>query len=292
MAKTKKLLPSDSIVTVPTVHLFDEQACVIIMDDCGEGVPTLKVLLLANPPSVEIGQAIGSAIGEFLAFFHTRGTLEKELTDLVSGNADGRQISSWVTYGRLVSTLSGKDNIPALSDPPLEVLKDVLDKIDTSSKEIIERALTTNESTVMGDFWPGNILVSLSPDGKEVKRLYVIDWEMSKLGIAGWDVGQFSAEIHLIRRFHPDREAVASATLSAFLKAYGAHANASVKEGDVARTALTHVGAHLITWTPRVQWGEKEKTREVVEEGVKYYLEGTSDVTQDLHRSIVGELYQ
>lgn len=290
MIKTKKLLPSDSVVTVPTVHLFDEQAHVIIMDDCGESVPTLKELLLTNPPSLEVSRAIGSALGEFLAYFHTQGTADSAFVDLVSTNASGRQMSSWATYGRLVSTLSGEDKLPKLSDPPLDISKDVLDKIDASSKAITERAMSTRESIVMGDFWPGNVLVSLTSDTRQVKRLYVVDWELAKLGIAGWDVGQFSAEIHLIRRFHPDREAIASATFSAFLKAYGVHASKLVKDDDVLKTALTHIGAHLITWTPRVEWGAKENTRDVVEEGVKYYLEGTDAAVEDLRRSIVGEL--
>jgi hypothetical protein len=38
-------LPSDSIVTVPEVHLFDEEHHVIIMDDAGEGSVTLKALM-------------------------------------------------------------------------------------------------------------------------------------------------------------------------------------------------------------------------------------------------------
>lgn len=260
------------------------------MDDCGESVPTLKELLLTNPPSLEVSRAIGSALGEFLAYFHTQGTADSAFVDLVSTNASGRQMSSWATYGRLVSTLSGEDKLPKLSDPPLDISKDVLDKIDASSKAITERAMSTRESIVMGDFWPGNVLVSLTSDTRQVKRLYVVDWELAKLGIAGWDVGQFSAEIHLIRRFHPDREAIASATFSAFLKAYGVHASKLVKDDDVLKTALTHIGAHLIAWTPRVEWGAKENTRDVVEEGVKYYLEGTDAAVEDLRRSIVGEL--
>ena len=123
-----------------------------------------------------------------------------------------------------------------------------------------------------------------------MKRLYVIDWELSKLGIPGWDVGQFSAEIHLIRRFHPEREAVASAVFSSFLKAYGEHAPATAKEDDLLETSLGHIGAHLIAWTARVEWGGKEKTREVVEEGVRYYLQASSEGKESLHQSLVGEL--
>ena len=283
-------MPPNSIVTVPTVHLFDEEAHVIVMDDCGDDIPTLKDLLLTNPPSLEVAEMIGNAIGEFLAYFHTQGTADKDLLDLVSTNATARQLSSWVTHGRLVSTLNGEAKLPALSDPPLAISEEDLKKIDAASKILIERAMTTKESAVMGDFWPGNILVSLTPDTREVKRLYVIDWELSKLGIPGWDVGQFSAEIHLIRRFHPEREAVASSVFSSFLKAYWEHAPATAKEGDLLETSLGHIGAHLIAWTPRVEWGGKEKTREVVEEGVRYYLQASSEGKESLHQSLVGEL--
>ncbi|KIM86901.1 hypothetical protein PILCRDRAFT_4159 [Piloderma croceum F 1598] len=44
------ILPGDVVATVPTIHYFDDVAHVVIMDDCGAGVLTLKQLMIENPP--------------------------------------------------------------------------------------------------------------------------------------------------------------------------------------------------------------------------------------------------
>ncbi|CAL1694015.1 unnamed protein product [Somion occarium] len=289
LTRVKKSLPLDSLVTVPAIHLFDDKADVIIMDDCGVDVLTLKQLMLEKPPSIELARSIGEALGNFLAFFHTEGTADQELLDFLAKNETGRQISSWATYGRLVSTLSGKDELPALPDPPLDVSQDDLNIIEKVSKELTDRMMTTRESVVMGDFWPGNILISLSSDSSTLNRIYVVDWEMAKAGVAGVEIGQFAAEMHLLRRFHSDAEAAASATLSAFLTTYGK--KVPIREGDIPKIALIHVGAHLVTWCPRVAWEGKEKTREVIAEGVRYLVEGYESDREQIRKSLVGELY-
>lgn len=141
----------------------------------------------------------------------------------------------------------------------------------------------------MGDFWPGNIMVALDPsDVNQLKRIYVLDWELAKTGLPGADIGQFCAEIHLLRRFEPITKASASWILSTFLKAYSRVGKPDVQ---VCRHAMVHWGVHLAVWTPRIPWGGKTATRDAVEEGVGF-LVGASSADEDwLRASDVGALF-
>lgn len=123
----------------------------------------------------------------------------------------------------------------------------------------------------MGDFWPGNILLSLDPHTGAVEGISVVDWELAKTGLAGLDLGQFTAEVDSLRKFYPTFKDAGTKMISAF---YGAYS----MEEDVARTAAIHWGVHLITWTPRVQWGSKENTREMVEKGIKLVVTDRSEL--------------
>ncbi|KAK0481571.1 hypothetical protein IW261DRAFT_1471342 [Armillaria novae-zelandiae] len=84
----------------------------------------------------------------------------------------------------------------------------------------------------MGDFWPGNILVSLD----ENPRIS--------------DLGQFCAELRLLGHFHPASAPATHDMTYSFLKAYSPS-----KDISLARYVITHMGAHLVAWTPRIPWG-------------------------------------
>ena len=73
MNSVRAILPSDAVVTVPTIHYFDDVAHVVIMDDCGVGGVTLKQLMLENPPPVSVAKALGAGLGEFLSRLHVWG---------------------------------------------------------------------------------------------------------------------------------------------------------------------------------------------------------------------------
>ncbi|GBE77663.1 predicted protein [Sparassis crispa] len=289
LERVKELLPPDSLLSVPEVLRFDEDANAIIMSDCGEGIYTLKQLLQSHTPSAKIAREIGEALGVFIGRLHSRGASDRDFLDTFQGNVDGRKTSAFVTYGRLVSTFT-TDQLPMLSDPPFELPEGRLEAISAVATKTINGMLTTDETVVMGDFWPGNVLVSLRrDDGDEaaVERIYVVDWEMTKPGLAGLDVGQFCAELLLICRFNPWGEDAASAVMASFLQAYR-----GVYPVDLlgAKTALVHIGAHLIAWTPRIPWGTKEKIREVVQEGVAYLVDGAQLDEDYIRESVVGAL--
>jgi len=140
---------------------------------------------------------------------------------------------------------------------------------------------------VQGDFWPGNILVVLDQD-RELKNIFVIDWEMSRFGIPGMEVGRLAAELHLCGRLNPVvAEEKSKLVLGAFLKAYAS--KFAVTE-ELVRRALTHFGTHLAVIGPTLEWREKEMGREVALDGVNIVVDGYEANIEDLHKSPVGAL--
>ncbi|THV06613.1 hypothetical protein K435DRAFT_815972 [Dendrothele bispora CBS 962.96] len=277
----KEWLPPDSFVTVPEVHLFDEKESVIIMEDSGQNSVTFKEFILRGRCSPEVGTRIGSALGEFLGQLHVWGkdNLSK-VVELLGPNEPAKKISGWATYGRLVSTLKGDDNLDALSGAPLGIPEDQLEIIKDVGEKTQQIMLSAEESFLMGDFWTGNILLQLD-EADNVKRIYVIDWELAKPGLCGWDLGQLAAELDLLRRFHPSQKEVASNAISSFYQSYS-----RVHAGDIAlyRTAVTHWGNHLVVWTPRVAWGDRDTTRQTVLSGVEMIIEGQNGAEEKIYK--------
>ncbi|KIM33508.1 hypothetical protein M408DRAFT_61492 [Serendipita vermifera MAFF 305830] len=126
-----------------------------------------------------------------------------------------KKLCAWRTAGRLTDFAH---KYPSTKDAcDWEALKT---KLET---DVLER----EDTLTMGDFWTGNILVKLSPDGTQLERLFVIDWELAKLGMAAADVGQFAAEAWLLQRY-PERQEPGKALVSSFLQSY----DTSLREGD------------------------------------------------------------
>jgi hypothetical protein len=119
MTRVKSWLPCDSIVTVPKIHKFDEKNYVVIMEDCGEDALTLKDLVRRGRVSVDLAAELGKSIGHFLGSLHVWGRENPDVLTLFQGNEQAVKMSSWVTYGRLVSTLNGEAGLVVLSDPPI-----------------------------------------------------------------------------------------------------------------------------------------------------------------------------
>jgi hypothetical protein len=138
----------------------------------------------------------------------------------------------------------------------------------------------------MGDFWPGNILIALDKQGA-LERIYILDWELAKPGLPELDIGQFCAEIDLLRRFHPEYEQSAGKMISTFLETYSGICRPDI---SFARITVVHWGAHLVAWTPRIPGGDKEKTRETVQDGVSLLTEGYSGPDEWVRSSYVKDL--
>ncbi|KAF8628251.1 hypothetical protein AX15_004026 [Amanita polypyramis BW_CC] len=271
LKRVKSIMPDDALVTVPEVYLFDEKANVIIMEDRGETSVPLKQFMRAGRLSPSMGVKLGKELGIFIGRLHLWGK-DRAVWEYFDGHKEARQMSAWAYYGRLYETLDPNQNadLAVLRDPPLEVSPEDLQVVKKVADKMSHAIQNEPETFVMGDFWPGNIMIRVG-EGEEVERAYIIDWEMSKPGLAGVEIGQFCAEIGFVRHFHPEYAAAANAVLSTFLEAY--KETAMPGEG-VLDTAAVHMGTHYAVIGTRVEWGGREATRAVATEGVRLIVGG------------------
>ncbi|KAI6008387.1 kinase-like domain-containing protein [Pisolithus orientalis] len=281
-------------VEVPALRLYDEEKHVMIVDDAGTDARTLKEILINESLPTALLQEMGTALGYFLSHLHGLSECHDVDLSLFTNNEVGKMITAWMTYSRTVSTLTGKDEIPALSNPPLEISGEKLAAfsklVEIRSREI--HSSTGSDVMTHGDFWPGNIMVCLRRGAngtvEAVEKLYVVDWEVAKMGLPGLDLGQLCAELYLISRFYPRRKESAEAVITSFLSTYR-RCNNKV-DPALAGVTVGHIGAHLVTLGPRISWGGREQTRKVVQEGVEMLTLGCTGSVSSLQESIVGPL--
>ncbi|KAI0248383.1 kinase-like domain-containing protein [Lactifluus subvellereus] len=300
LRRVRASLPPNARVTVPAVHLFDATAHAIIMDD-GAAL-SLKAALLAGRIAPPRAAALGADLGAFLRALHARGRADAALREALGGANDtfAREISAFATYGRLGATLrapggTGADAgagagahardaaslVSALGDEPLGVSEDTLRVVEALAERRVAQIRESRDDTfVMGDFWPGNVLVQEDGEdegkgeGKDDRVLVVVDWELAKPGLAGLDVGQFCAELATLRQLRPERAEAAGEVLKNFVRAYFA-GDVGPEADETRRVALGHFGVHLVVWTPRTGWNAgPEATRAVVLNGVARLAEG------------------
>ncbi|KAH9965132.1 kinase-like domain-containing protein [Lactifluus volemus] len=288
LRRVRTSLSSDTHrVTVPAVHLFDATARAIIMDDAGAHAVPLKAALLAGHSTVAAAAAaIGTRLGKFLRALHDQGRADRSLPGAFEGWTFAREVAAFITYGRLGDTLRtpGHDDqlVSVLGDEPLGVSEDTLRVVEALAElrmAQIRRELCDDDTLVMGDFWPGNILVCDSEDKENSAvdggRLMVVDWEIARPGLAGMDVGQFCAELATVRQLRPERAEAAGEILKHFVRAYFAGEVGSSEVEETRRVALGQFGVHLAVWTPRTGWNAGvEATRKVVLNGVERLVQG------------------
>jgi hypothetical protein len=300
-------------VTVPAVHLLDTANHAIVMDDAGPATLPLKAALLAGRISPQRGAALGTALGEFLRALHARGREDVALREGFARNEAACEISAFATYSRLGATLRALDKDEeagqggfrgdqallrsVLGEEPLGISEDTMRVVEAlADRRVAQIKKPPADTFVMGDFWPGNVLVNV---GEEVDKgdgpgsqasvsdsvpaapanLVVVDWELAKAGLAGLDVGQFCAELATLRRLRPDsgeqrRAEAAGELLANFVRAYFA-GDVTPEADETRRVAVGHFGVHLAVWTPRTGWDSGAgPTRALMLDGVARLVEG------------------
>ncbi|KAF8184646.1 kinase-like domain-containing protein [Mycena galopus ATCC 62051] len=256
LQKIKEGLDCGPLAIVPMMYHFDETAHILIMEDCGQDSQNLKALMIGSPPSPGVAQEIGRALGQFLGRLHSWAAIDPKMVDFFDQNEQAKRITAWVTYGRIIDSLT-TDNLPAVALLPEPVPASDLDDIRAIIAERTPEIFNCRDTLTMGDFWPGNIMVNLRADGS-FGGVHVIDWELAKAGVAALDVGQFCAEMLSLILFKPPAVEAAKALVEAFLTEYRVHCG--VMAPHFANVAAKHIGAHLVTITPRVDWGTPEET--------------------------------
>ncbi|KAL0068529.1 hypothetical protein AAF712_004243 [Marasmius tenuissimus] len=276
--------PTGSLVTAPRVHHFDDKENVIIMDDCGANSITLKQFLLDGRCTPSLAEKIGDALGKFLGgLHHTWGKKGiTRLLDILKAHEQAKQISAWAVYGRIATTVTGQDPRSNVSSNPPDIRRDDFEKLKEIANKTSAAVVSADSEFVMGDFWTGNILLDLAEGDTDINRIFVIDWELAKPGLHGLDVGQFCAEVDLVRKFHSANSSASSSMITSFYRAYSSLHES--KDAGLYRTAIVHWGAHLVVWTPRTAWGSPEETRKVVQEGIGVMLDGKGCSDGELER--------
>ncbi|KAJ7910327.1 kinase-like domain-containing protein [Mycena leptocephala] len=291
LEKIRQELNCGPFATVPELYHFDEQAHVIIMEDCGVQSLNLKQLMLTATPSPAVAREIGLALGQFLGRLHLWGASNSSLLDYFDQNKQAKKITAWITYERLISTLT-TEKLSAVACLPTPVLENTLDALRAIVAERTAEIHHSRETLTMGDFWTGNVMVSLRSadiEGPALERVHVIDWELVKPGVAALDIGQFCAEMHTLTLFRPDTIAPASALINAFLTAYRVHCGTMALR--TPSVAAKHMGAHLVVITPWVGWGTPQDTAKAIEVGLTYLIEGGSEQWVR-EKSVFGPLLQ
>jgi 5-methylthioribose kinase len=275
MKLANSLLPSDSKCTVPKVYFYDESNHAFIMDDAGADSKPLKAFLMESPPDQALALEIGTALGEFIGRLHSYGRKDPERILPIIESQLGRTLTAWAYYSRIVSTLDGTvADADRLKASDFGVSAEDLHRIDELSKAKHELVMTSNETWTHGDFWTGNVAVTLRTEGDRnvLDKIYVFDWEVTKPGVAGFDIGQFSAELTLISHFMPSTpsDAAAREVLAGLLTAYekGYPVDEALK-----KNAAVHLGSHFVSWGVRVPWGDREETKKLALRGVDLMLD-------------------
>jgi len=99
----------------------------------------------------------------------------------------------------------------------------------------------------MGDFWPGNLVLSFD-EADGVEQIHVLDWELCRPGIVGMEVGQFCAELVLLRRWGAGERA--QSVLEGFLEGYRGRMGV---DAAMWRRTVVHMGVHGAVMAPRLR---------------------------------------
>ncbi|KIM70341.1 hypothetical protein SCLCIDRAFT_1207673 [Scleroderma citrinum Foug A] len=285
--------PNDAnTVIVPTLRLLDQESHVMIIEDAGSDLRALKEILIDESLPGPVLEEIGATLGRYLAHIHKWNEHPDVDLTLFANNEAGKMVLTLMIYSRLVSTLTGEDRLPHLLNPTLAIPEEKLAAISKLAEMRTNEIYSSTASGVMthGDYWPGNILVSLRRGAggviEALDRLYVLDWELAMTGLPGLDLGQYCAELFFIARAHPHREESVKTMVKSFLCAYRQR-----RKIDLAtvRVVAGHMGAHVAVWAPRDP-GDRDRTREVVQEGVELLDLSWSGSESSLLDSIVGPL--
>lgn len=249
---------NESWVSVPEGLHYDPDRHVLLMQDVGSLQTLMDFVCAKPPPSTDIATLIGSQIGEFIARLHNLGRENKDQSKFqyFSGNTAGRQAA-----GTIYQTITPNAATYGIEDPILPIV----------AKELGEESLRSEETLIMGDFWMSNILLQFGENSSDLKKIWIIDWEMCRYGASAVDVASLAGDCFLIARFQD--QSVGTKLRQAYLQNYARIAKVPIGYGRVT----TGIGAHLIMWTAMLEWGSDEGTREYVEKGVKALREARKD---------------
>ncbi|KAI1174200.1 kinase-like domain-containing protein [Nemania sp. FL0916] len=244
-------------VRTPKFYHFDEEQNTQIQEILHNG-KDLKTYALETyspdtpdtmrPQCLELGRAMG----KWLRNFHRWSETQPGLRKTVAADTDMQQLKHVINFSWLLDRVA---QFPSI----LNEAKDVFEKVKDMAARELEDA--SKLQVIHGDFWTGNVLL---PDGPIQKgsdiTMFVIDWEMSQIGVPNLDIGQMIAELYEMKLFKNITAGLWMA--QGFAEGYGA-----VSDDFAFRTAI-QTGTHLIGFGTSVQgWGTPEQVEMVARTG-------------------------
>ncbi|CAE6436101.1 unnamed protein product [Rhizoctonia solani] len=168
-----------SIVQPPRPLHYDPETHTTFMIDLGSPIPLQKVLqdgLDGNPDHHKLAADVGSALGDFLGRLHawTSASEQASLRAFISQNGVAKQC------------LPMQHNFAHDTLAKLGIKEQWMEEV--LSQDLVESA-ACEDVLIWGDSWPGNILVS-PPSATQGLKIYLTDWEMSRLGPPEFDIGE------------------------------------------------------------------------------------------------------
>ncbi|RPB19628.1 hypothetical protein L211DRAFT_626057 [Terfezia boudieri ATCC MYA-4762] len=273
-------LPDSVTIGIPEVYYYDGKNKVLVMQDAGAEVKDLKASLLAGEINSKQADVIGCAIAKFSSKLHSWSKAQPQLCEDIQKHRQATIVSVWATYGRLAETIG------MVSESALEEHREAFEHARlVMTKEMQDSA---NFGIIHGDYWTGNILVSLDATNKDLglESLYVIDWEISKVAPPLFDIGQMSAEIYLVNHFRQKSEAIS--LLDSLLR--------SCDGLDSLRSRCkmaVHFGTHLVVWPIRVPgWGTPKEVEACAKLGAEFIRKGLQGDVEWLELSVLGQLFK
>ncbi|KAI8634995.1 kinase-like domain-containing protein [Xylariaceae sp. FL1651] len=244
-------------VRTPKFYHFDEQNSTqvqeILLNSKDLKTYALKTFSENTPDTVrpECLQ-LGRALGVWLRNFHNWSTSQLELREMVVRNTEMQQLKHTINFSWLLDRVG---QFPSV----LNEAKEIFEKVkDMAAQELKDESRL---QVIHGDFWTGNILLPDAPiqEGTDVP-MFVIDWELSQVGVPNLDVGQMIAELYEMKLY---KNITAGLWMvQGFVNGYGA-----VSEDFAFRTAI-QIGAHLVCFGTSVQgWGTPEQVKMVARAG-------------------------
>ncbi|KAI1185491.1 kinase-like domain-containing protein [Nemania serpens] len=244
-------------VRTPKLYHFDEKNNTQVQEILHNG-KDLKNYALGtyspNTPDAVRPQCLqlGRALGTWLRNFHNWSATQAGLRKIVTKNKDLQRLKHLINFSWLLDRVG---QFPSI----LGEAKDVFEKVkDMAAKEL------ENEDglqIIHGDFWTGNVLLPDHPiqHGDDI-TMFVIDWELSQIGVPSLDLGQMMAELYELKLY---RNITAGLwILEGVVEGYG-----TLSDDFAFRTAI-QIGAHLISFGTSVQgWGTPEQVEMVARTG-------------------------
>ncbi|EMT72748.1 kinase-like domain-containing protein [Fusarium oxysporum II5] len=190
--------PNDThnfVVRTPKFYHFDQDSSTQALEFLSDGIH-LKDYAIQNygssmpesfqPQCHELGKALGSWLRIFVAW----SAQQVKHRDLVAQNEFGQAVRHMLNYAWLHERTKEYPGI-------LNDVEDILTQVEQLAAS--EKENTDELQIIHGDFWTGNVVL---PDAaiKEGTKIpvFVVDWEMTQLGLPSVDFGEMIAEMYAL----------------------------------------------------------------------------------------------